>query len=388
MLPLADIPSPCYVIDERRLKANLERINRIQTETGAKVILALKAFSTFSTFPLISQYLSGTTASSLNEVRLAHDTFGKEIHVYSPGYKPNEIDEICGYAHHIVFNSLPQLEKYFYYVRDRYPHVEIGLRINPEHSEVNYPIYDPCCTFSRFGVTKTEMDKSNFDFTKLDGVHFHTLCGKHVDSLERTIEVVREKFSDLIHHMKWVNCGGGHGLTYPNYDIDRLCRLIKSVRQEFDVQFIMEPGEGIVFGTGYLVASVVDLLYNDMNLAVIDSSASAHMPDVIEMPYRPEIEGSAQPNEKEYTYRLGGVTCLSGDVIGNYSFDKPLQIGQKLVFKDMAHYTMVKNTFFNGITLPSIGRVDQDGVFHLDRSFCYEDFKSRLGNVNFKLDLV
>lgn len=378
-LPLDNIPTPAYVVDERLIKHNLETLSDIKKNTGCLIILALKAFSTYSVFPLISQYLDGSTASSLNEARLGFEKFGKEVHVYSPGYQTTDIDEVCKYASHLTFNSLLQLDRFYDYVRTKYPQVQIGLRLNPEHSETKIPIYDPCSKFSRLGVTLAEIKKSNFDFSKLDGFHFHTLCGKNADALERTVAAVEGKFASLFTKVSWINFGGGHGLTYPHYDHAKLYDVINGFKERNKCQVILEPGEGVVFQTGYLVASVIDLLKNERELAIIDSSASAHMPDVLEMPYRPEIVGSGKADEKAFTYRLGGMTCLSGDEIGDYSFDAPLTLGQKLVFTDMSHYTMVKNTYFNGVPVPSITRVDLEGKLHIERTFGYADFITQLG---------
>lgn len=379
-LPLDNIPSPSYVVDERLIKHNLYSLSEIKKNTGCLIILALKAFSTYSVFPLISQYLDGSTASSLNEARLGFEKFGPEVHVYSPGYQKSDIDEVCNYASHLTFNSLLQLERFYGHVRKNFPKIQIGLRLNPEHSETKIPIYDPCSEFSRLGVTLAELETTSFDLTQLDGFHFHTLCGKNADALERTVAAVESKFSKHFHHVSWVNFGGGHGLTYPEYDHPKLYEVINGFKATYDCQVILEPGEGVVFETGYLVASVVDLLKNNRELAIIDSSASAHMPDVLEMPYRPEIIGSGKDSEKEYTYRLGGMTCLSGDVIGDYSFDEPLTLGQKLIFTDMSHYTVVKNTYFNGVQLPSIVRVDLGGKVHIERTFGYADFITQLGS--------
>jgi carboxynorspermidine decarboxylase len=378
-LPLDNIPSPSYIIDERCIKDNLEVLARIKTETDCVVILALKAFSTYSLFPLIAQYLDGITASSVNEARLGKEKFGSEVHVYSPGYKADDIDNVCQYASHLTFNSISQLTQYYAYIRQRYPHVQLALRLNPEHSETRYPIYDPCAPHSRLGVTLSELEKSDFDFSCLDGFHFHTLCGKNADSLERTVAVLEDKFAAYFTSVSWVNFGGGHGLTYADYDHDKLFSVINLFKKRHNVQVVLEPGEGVVFNTGYLLASVVDVLHNEKELAILDTSASAHMPDVLEMPYRPHIVGSGFSEEKAYTYRLGGNTCLSGDVIGDYSFDAPLKLGQKLIFTDMTHYTVVKNTYFNGVQLPAIVRIDLNGDAHIEREFTYEDFVKQLG---------
>jgi carboxynorspermidine decarboxylase len=375
-VPTHLIPSPAYILRESALEANLEKIDYIQKKSGCHIILALKAFSMFSAFPLISKYMPGTTSSSLHEARLAREYFGKDVHVYSPGYKDEEFEELCGYATHITFNSISQWNKFKHHPAIKANNIECGLRLNPEHSEVNYTIYDPCGPHSRFGVTDVELEGN--DLTGLDGLHFHTLCEKLVDSLERTFAVIEDKFGPLLHQMKWLNFGGGHGLTYQNYDADRLIKLLIHIRDKYNVQVILEPGAAVVYNTGLLMSTVVDITYNEMDIAILDTSATAHMPDVLEMPYRPEIIGSGKHGEKAYTYRLGGITCLSGDVIGDYSFDVPLEIGDKLIFTDMALYTMVKNTTFNGIQLPAITILKKDNTIDVVKKFGYEDFKNRL----------
>lgn len=375
-VPTHLIPSPSYIVRETALEENLKKLSYIQDQSGCKIILALKAFSMFSTFPQISKHLPGTTSSSLHEARLAREYFGKEVHVYSPGYKEEEFEEMCTYANHITFNSISQWERFKNHPAIKKHGIDCGLRLNPEHSEVNYTIYDPCSPHSRFGITKTML--GDYDITGIEGFHFHTLCEKHVDSLERTFAVIEEKFGPLLHKMKWLNFGGGHGLTYANYDAERLIKLLVHIRDKYNVQVILEPGAAVVYNTGLLMASVVDILHNDMDIAVLDTSATAHMPDVLEMPYRPEIIGSGKLGEKEYSYRLGGITCLSGDVIGDYSFDVPLEVGDRVLFTDMALYTMVKNTTFNGVQLPAISILKKDNSVDVVKTFGYEDFRSRL----------
>lgn len=368
--------TPCYVLDESLLRKNLDILSFVQKTSGARIILALKGFAMFSTFPVIREYLGGVTASSLNEARLGREEFGGEVHVCAPAYREDEFDELLGYSDHIVFNSISQWEKFKNRLKTK-PGVKAAFRINPEHSEVKVPIYDPCSAGSRLGITLKEFRGA--DLEGITGLHFHTLCELDSDSLERTLDAFDEKFGDVIKKMEWINFGGGHHISRPGYDIDRLCRVIKKFREKYPVTVYLEPGEAVALNTGYLVSSVLDVTRNEINIAILDTSAAAHMPDVLEMPYRPEIEDAGKPGQLAYTYRLGGVTCLAGDVIGDYSFNKPLKSGDRLVFKDMAHYTMVKNNTFNGIGLPSIGiyRPDTD-EFILVKKFGYEDFKNRL----------
>jgi carboxynorspermidine decarboxylase len=368
--------TPCYIIDEGLLRNNLEVLLDAGKRSGAKIILALKGFSMFSVFPVIGEYLSGVTASSLDEARLGREEFKKEVHVCSPAYREEEFEELLGYSDHIVFNSFGQWKKFKPLIPGD-SKVKCGLRINPEHSEVKVPIYDPCSPGSRLGVRAGAFEGEDLD--GITGLHFHTLCELDSDSLERTLGAVEKKFGKFIPGMEWVNFGGGHHITRPGYDIERLCRLVRCFREKYKVDVFLEPGEAIALNTGVLVASVLDIVENMGDIAILDTSAAAHMPDVLEMPYRPEIEGAGRAGEFKHTYRLGGMTCLAGDVIGDYSFPKPLRPGSRLVFKDMAHYTMVKNNTFNGIRLPSIGiynpRLDEVRIV---RKFAYEDFKARL----------
>ncbi|WP_461204830.1 carboxynorspermidine decarboxylase [Clostridium sp. DL1XJH146] len=370
------VPTPCYVVDERLLQKNLEKLKRVQDETGCKILVALKGFSMYHTFPQIAKVLAGVTSSSLNEAKLGFEEMKKEVHIYAPAYHNREIDEIIGYVDHMVFNSFDQLDRFkekLDNVKDRY--IQRGIRINPQYSEIKTPIYDPCYRGSRLGVTLDQFDKSRLD--EIDGIHFHTMCEQNSDTLERTLEVVEEKFGDFLGNMKWLNFGGGHHITREDYDIDRLIKSINYMKNKYKVDIYLEPGEAIALNTGFLVTEVLDIVHNELDVAIVDTSAACHMPDVIEMPYRPEIIGAGKPEEKKYTYRLGGMTCLAGDIISDYSFDEPLKIGDRLVFTDMAHYTMVKNNTFNGINLPSIA-VANDGGVKIIKSFGYEDYKRRL----------
>lgn len=367
--------TPAYIIDETILEKNLKLFEYIQAKTGCKVLLATKAFSCYSVYPLISSYLSGTTNSSYHEAKLSHDYFGKETHIYSPAYIPDDFEKICEVSTSIAFNSIAQYEKY----RSKVPAgKEIGLRLNPEHVEVANKMYSPCQPGSRFGVLKSQLE--NVDISGIEAVLVHALCGNNEDSLERLILAVENKFADIIsrEHIKLVNFGGGHMISRPGYNVEKCCQMINDFQEKYNVQVILEPGESIVYQSGVLVATVLDVIHNAMDIAIVDCSASAHMPDVLEMPYTPALIGASAPNEKPYTYRIGGNTCLSGDIIGEYSFDQPLKIGDRLIFKDMAQYTMVKNTTFNGVNLPSIYIKRKSGEQQCVNWFGYDDFKSRL----------
>lgn len=373
---LESIPSPCYVIDEAKLINNLEILKSVQDKTDCKILLAQKAFSNFAFYPLIGKYISGVTASGLFEAKLGFEEMRKENHVYAPAYTENDMSELIKICDHIVFNSFSQWEKHKNTIKNSKRNIECGIRINPEYSEIETDIYNPCFKGSRMGVTL-----KNFDESKLDGIsglHFHTMCEQNSDTLERTIKVVDEKFGKYLKNMKWINFGGGHHITREDYDIEKLIKCIKFFKDKYGIQVYLEPGEAVALNAGYLISSVLDIVENGMNIAILDASAACHMPDVLEMPYRPNIIGSGKPNEKKYTYRFGGNTCLAGDIIGDYSFDAPLKINDKLIFGDMAIYTTVKNNTFNGIPLPSIGVLKANGSFELIKKFSYNDFKERL----------
>lgn len=368
-------PTPCYIVDERLLEKNLKILHSVQERTGCKILLALKGFSMFSVFPLVGKYLRGITASSLFEARLGYEEMGKEVHIYSPAYVEEEFDEIIKYCDHIVFNSFSQWNKY----KERAlksGKVECGIRINPEYSEIKTPIYDPCYQNSRLGVTLKNFSPDELE--GISGLHFHTMCEQNSDTLERTIKVVDEKFGCYISKMKWINMGGGHHITRDDYDIDLLVDSIMHFKNKYGVEVYLEPGEAVALNTGFLVSTVLDIVNNGMDIAILDTSAACHMPDVLEMPYRPNIIGAGMPEEYEFTYRLGGPTCLAGDIIGDYSFRQPLKPGDKLVFCDMAHYTMVKNNMFNGVNLPSIAVFNEKDGIRIIRKFGYEDYRSRL----------
>ncbi|MDE5649101.1 MAG: carboxynorspermidine decarboxylase, partial [Oscillospiraceae bacterium] len=347
---LESIPSPCYVIDEAKLINNLEILKSVQDRTDCKILLAQKAFSNFAFYPLIGKYISGVTASGLFEAKLGFEEMHKENHVYAPAYTENDMSELIKICDHIVINSFSQWEKHKNTIKNSERNIECGIRINPEYSEIETDIYNPCFKGSRMGVTL-----KNFDESKLDGIsglHFHTMCEQNSDTLERTVKVVDEKFGKYLKNMKWINFGGGHHITRDDYDIEKLIECIKFFKDKYGIQVYLEPGEAVALNAGYLISSVLDIVENGMNIAILDASAACHMPDVLEMPYRPNIIGSGKPDEKKYTYRFGGNTCLAGDIIGDYSFDAPLKINDKLIFCDMAIYTTVKNNTFNGIPLP------------------------------------
>lgn len=370
------LPSPCYIVDESLLIKNLEILDSVQKRTGCKILLALKGFSMYAVFPLVGQYLHGITASSLFEARLGYEEMGKEVHIFAPAYVESDFADILKYCDHIVFNSFEQWSKYKDRIKSSAKKIECGIRINPGYSEIKTPIYDPCSTYSRLGVTLQNFQPEHL--AGLDGLHFHTMCEQNSDTLLRTVKIVDEKFGRYISQMKWLNLGGGHHITRADYDIETLIRTILFLKEKYSVDIYLEPGEAIALNTGYLVSEVLDIVDNEMKIAILDASAACHMPDVLEMPYRPEIIGAGKQGEYEYTYRLGGNTCLAGDIIGDYSFKQPLKPGDRLVFCDMAHYTMVKNNTFNGLNLPSIALFKEKEGIKVLKSFKYEDFKSRL----------
>lgn len=373
---LSNVKTPAYVVDTDALKRNLEVLSMVQREAGCKVLLAQKAFSMYHLYPLIGEYLSGTTASGLFEARLAHEHMGnKEIHVYSPAYGSEEMKELVTFADHISFNSEGQYERFKPVIETAGRHISCGLRINPEYSEVETAIYNPCAPGSRLGIKAADLE--GMDLTGIEGLAFHTMCEQGADVLERTLVKVEEKFGKYFDRMKWVNFGGGHHITRDGYDLELLIRLVKDFKDKYDLDVYLEPGEAVALNAGYLVSSLEDIVENEMQIGILDTSAATHMPDVLEMPYRPEIIGAGKAGEKKYTYRLAGPTCLAGDVIGDYSFDEPLRIGDKVIFTDMAIYTMVKNNTFNGRPLPAIAVLEGDRVRDV-KEFGYTDFKSRL----------
>ena len=369
------VPTPAYVIDEAKLIKNLEILKSVQDRTGCKVLLAQKAFSMYATYPLISQYLAGTTASGLYEAKLGHEEFGGEVHVFAPAFKEADLEEILEIADHIVFNSERQLRKHV--DKCRAAGVSVGLRINPECStQGDHALYDPCAAGSRFGVRIDQFSEDLLDL--VDGLHFHTLCEQNSDDLKTTLEAVEAKFGPYLHRIKWLNMGGGHHVTREDYDLELLISSIQHMQEKYGLEVYIEPGEAIALNAGYLVTEVLDIMENGIETLVLDASATCHMPDVLEMPYRPPLRHGFEAGEKAYTYRLSSNTCLTGDIIGDYSFEKPVEIGDKLYFEDMAIYSFVKNNTFNGIGLPSLVLMDQTGDCRIIKSFGYEDFKGRL----------
>ncbi|MCD0175747.1 carboxynorspermidine decarboxylase [Deinococcus sp. 14RED07] len=387
----AAIPSPAFVLDESRLRRNLALISHVQRESGAQIIVAFKGFSMWSAFPLLREYgITGATASSLNEARLAREEMQGEVHVYAPAYSDAEFPAVLELADHLVFNSFSQWERFKPQVlaaRAAGRTVHVGIRVNPEYAEVETDLYNPAGPFSRLGVTRREFRMDLMD--GVDGLHFHTLCEKDSDTLERTLEVLERNFGDVLSQVKWVNFGGGHLMTREGYDIPRLIRVVRAFRERWGVHVILEPGSAFGWQTGWLVSSVLDVVHNVKDALLLDISVSAHMPDVLEMPYRPRILGAGDPPELDHhretsegagghPYLIGGTTCLAGDVVGEYVFPQPLKIGDRVVFDDMIHYTMVKTTFFNGVKHPDIGILHLDGTYECVKSFGYEEFKAKL----------
>lgn len=403
-MKISGLPTPCYVVDEALIIKNLTILRNIIERTGVRILLAQKAFSMYALYPLIGRYLCGATASGLYEARLcaeemvrplAEQNIKCENHIFSPAYKEEDFEDILCYCDHIVFNSWRQVEKFG--TRAKAAGKSIGLRINPQCStQKGHAIYDPCAPGSRLGIT-IENFRDSVLFRKffplLDGLHFHTLCEQDSDDLETTLDAVEERFGEYLSHMNWINFGGGHHITREGYDIPRLERCIRRMQEGYGLTVYLEPGEAVALNAGFLVSSVLEIqgpaekrrqgfggnsVDDGLRIAILDTSAACHMPDVLEMPYRPPLQKSGQPWEKAYTYRLGGSTCLAGDVIGDYSFDAPLQEGDRLVFEDMAIYSMVKNNTFNGMPLPSIVLKQESGEYKLIKKFGYEDFKGRL----------
>jgi carboxynorspermidine decarboxylase len=383
MFPTDKLPSPCYVVDERLLVKNLKLLREVADASGCKVLLAQKAFSMYDMYPLIAEFLDGTAASGLHEATLSNEFFKKENHVFSAAYSDAEFEKILPLCSHIVFNSFSQWRAgrvaYFEYLsRQTSRHLEnnFGIRINPEISTQGGGIYDPCAVGSRLGVTLKNFCFDEFANEKiLNGIHFHTLCQQNADALETTLRVVEKNFAKCFKNISWVNMGGGHHITRADYDVEKLVRLIKNFKSKYNLEVYIEPGEAVALNAGFLVCTVLDIIENDGEIAILDTSAACHMPDVLEMPYRPRLVGA---DFGKYSYKLGAPTCLAGDFIGEYSFENPLKIGDKLIFEDMAIYSMVKNNTFNGINLPSIAKCRTNGDVQIVRHFGYEDFKSRL----------
>lgn len=368
-----NLQTPCYITHEDLIIKNLEVLKRVKDATGCKILLAQKAFSMYYFYPLVATYLDGATASGIFEAKLCHEEMNKENHIFSPAYKDADFDEIVDMCDHIVFNSLNQWSKFKSRIKNR----SCGLRINPEIStQDGHDIYDPCAKGSRLGATLANFDNALAE--GLEGLHFHTLCQQNSDDLVTTIKEVENKFGKYMHDMKWINFGGGHHITRDDYDIELLISTVNRIKQTYDVQVYLEPGEAVALNAGFLVSEVLEIVDNDISIAIMDTSASCHMPDVLEMPYRPHIINSGECDQKQHSYRLGGPTCLAGDIIGDYSFDEPLSIGDKLVFTDMAIYSMVKNNTFNGMPLPTIYAMKADGSLVTVKQFGYSDFKSRV----------
>lgn len=375
------VETPSYVIDEGLLKENLEVLASVKERAGCKVLLALKCFAMHSVFPLLAETLNGICASSPHEARLGREEFGREVHTFAAGYSERDIRDLCETSDHIVFNSFAQLDRFRPLVRELAAangrEIDLAVRINPEHSEGATPIYDPCAPGSRLGVRRAQFDADNLD--GITGLHWHNLCEQDADCLERTIKAVERSFADVLPRVKYVNFGGGHHITRPGYDVDLLVNLITQFKEKWGVEVYLEPGEAVALNSGYLVATVLDVVQADIPVVIMDSAVPCHMPDVIEMPYRPHVVGSGEADEKKWTCRIGGPSCLAGDVAGEYSFDRPVHTGDRLVFTDMAIYSMVKTNTFNGIQLPSIYLYDpEDREMFLIRTFGYEDFKNRL----------
>ncbi len=371
------IPSPCYVLEEELLLKNLQLLQYVQQSAGVDIICALKGFAMWSTFPLLKQYLKGATASSLHEARLCFEEMGSKAHLCAPAYAPKEWDDLMKYSSHITFNSLQQWELY----KDRisqYPEpISCALRLNPEYSEVETEIYNPCAVGSRLGIRAKDIG-TNLP-QGIDGLHIHNLCENDQDSLERTLAVVEKKAGHLLRQAKWLNLGGGHLMTKKGYDIEKLIRILKSLKERYHLKIIMEPGSAIAWQTGFLLCTILDIVDSEgVKVAILDTSFTAHMPDCLEMPYKPDIRFATDAQDGKATYRMGGMSCLAGDYLGDYSFEQPLQIGDQLIFEDMIHYTMVKTTTFNGINLPSIGILKKNKDFKLVKQFDYEDYKGRL----------
>ena len=373
-----ELRTPCYIIDEDKLENNLRILKSVEEDTGARILLAQKAFSCFYEYPLIGNYISGATASGLYEARLGHEEMGKENHVFSPAYRTEDIIELNEICDHIIFNSVAQLLKH----HKACTKASIGLRVNPECStQDGHDIYDPCAPGSRLGVTLLQLEEAiqdGLDINLLEGLHFHTLCEQNSDDLAKTLEAFEDKFGKYLYQMKWLNMGGGHHITREDYDIELLKACIVRIKEKYNVQVYLEPGEAIALNAGYLDTTVMDIVSNgDYKILILDASAACHMPDVLEMPYRPPLKDSGQAGEKEFTYRLSSCTCLAGDVIGDYSFDREIKVGDRLEFQDMAIYSMVKNNTFNGMPLPDIA-VTKAGDYKVIRSFEYSSFKNRL----------
>ena len=374
---VGQVETPCYLVSEDAVRRNCRILAEVQERTGAKILLALKAFALPALFPLIGEYLHGVCASGPIEAQLGREEFGREVHTYAPAYTAKQMERVIRYSDHILFNSVNQLRTHEKAVLSSGRDIEIGLRVNPGHAEVEVDLYNPCLPGSRFGVQPEDLEGA--DLTGVSGLHFHALCEQNADVLVRVLDSFENRFGKYIERMRWINFGGGHHITREDYDVDLLCETVSAFRKRYtNIEVYLEPGEAVVLNAGVFVTSVVDVIANGLEIAIVDSSAETHMPDVLAMPYRPHVVGSGQPGEKRRTYRLGGISCLAGDSIGDYSFDAPLEIGDRLMLTDMALYSFVKNTTFNGVELPSIYTCSREGGVRLVRSFGYRDYRDRL----------
>jgi len=367
-----EVQTPCYICEEELLERNLKILLHVKNKSGAKVLLALKGFAFKGLADLISKYLDGCTCSGLFEAKFAKEFFSSHIHTYSPAFKDEDIDEVIDLSEHLIFNSFSQLKKFKNKASKK---CSLGIRVNPQSSMSPVDIYNPCGLYSRLGVTKSEFKEEKLD--GIEGLHFHALCEQDVDALELVLNSFEDKFGHVISKMRWVNFGGGHHITKDGYDVEKLIKIIKDFRKKYGVEVYIEPAEAVGWQSGVLVASVLDIVNNGMQIAILDTSAEAHMPDTLAMPYRADIRNSGVPGEKKYTYKLGGNTCLAGDVMGDYSFDEPLDVGQKIIFEDQIHYTIVKNTTFNGIKLPALAILRKNAKLEIVREFGYEEYRRR-----------
>lgn len=371
------IPSPCFVLEERRLRANLELLATVQERAGVQIILAFKAFAMWSAFPIVREYLSGATASSLFEAQLCFEEMKTKAHTYAPAYLPSEFEKLLDYSSHLTFNSLKQFNQYRSIIQQHETALSCGIRVNPEYSEVSTDLYNPCAAGSRLGVLSDQLPDQLPE--GIEGLHFHNLCESDSAALEATLKNLESKFAHQLKQVKWVNMGGGHLMTRKGYDLEHLIDLLKTFKEKHQVDIILEPGSAIAWETGFLKTTVLDIVENKgIQTAIIDASFTAHMPDTLEMPYRPVIRESLNTGEGAFPYRIGGMSCLAGDFMEVYAFDRPLQIGDHLTFEDMMHYTMVKTTMFNGVKHPAIAILTQGEELEVVRTFGYEDFKSRL----------
>ena len=371
------IKTPYWLLEEALLEKNLKLLSYIKEQTDIKILLALKGYALWKSFDMVAKYLDGCCASGLHEAKLSNEKFGKELHTYSPAFKEEEIEEVSKLSNHLIFNSPNQLKRFAQQAKAYNPKLSIGLRVNPEYSQSPVELYNPCGVYSRLGTSLSNFDKSIID--ELEGLHFHALCEQDASALENVLEAFEEKFGYLLPHMRWVNFGGGHHITRTNYNVVKLIEILKTFKTKYPhLEVYLELGEAIGWESGTLVTTVLDIVHNKIDIAILDTSAEAHMPDTIIMPYRPDVRGADKAGERAFTYRLAGNSCLAGDVMGDYSFDTPLTIGDTIIFEDQIHYTMVKATTFNGVPLPSIAILRQDGSIEVVREFGYKDFRDRL----------